>query len=1446
MKKLYAVFVTMIFSLVCFSSFAQQDYSLSTFAEPSQNYYCFGSPVYNHVILADSGGTGISAGALNIHWTVTNGTSGLLNGPATAISPDEKDTLELDTFIFARPGAYLLTVYLDSADTNKSNDTLRTWIHISMSGVYTVDPLQPATGNNFQSIAAACDTLSDGGVCGPVIIEIADGQYTEQARIDRVYGVSPINNIVLRSASHDSAAVKITHMPTDASDNYTLSINATSFLTIEDLTLASSGNTSFSRVLTIDSTCAYNHYRNLHLTAPAATVNSNALAVIYSNPGSMTNDSISIFENNRIENGAYGMYLYGASSSNTEDSLVIRKNNIINPYVSGIFMYNQSNTIIDSNVVVTNAVTSNFSGFYLRYGKGNVVVTRNTIMADGAAGDMLYMRDFNGTSANPVLIANNCIYQQNNTATLRGIYPYNCNYVDVAFNTIRIQSGSTTAGRAIYINSSTGYGNIRILNNIFENNGGGYGIEISSTSITNNYVSQCDYNNYNVSGSYLGKYGSTNCADIAAWRTASTAAGFDTHSVEIDPLFAGATSPEFTNAALNNLGLPMTTVTEDIMGTTRNLTNPDMGAYEFELLDHDMVILSIDAPVSGCGLGSTETVTATFFNNGSMPESNVVAKFSINGGSTWSSPENLPAISSGDTITYSFTNSADLSTPGLYNFQVQINPLSDENPNNNIDSVLISSLTTINIFPYVESFESGTGSWNSGGINNSWQLGEPENTVIDTASAGLNCWVTNLTGTHNLNELSYVQSPCFDLSSMSDPWLEMDVWYESEGGWDGAQVQYSSDGGNTWQTLGAYGDANWYNDYDIDGIANNAPGWTGADVNGSNGWITMQHSMFNLTNYSGIRLRVLFGAGSFNNDEGFAFDNIRISDRGNDVEISIITAPESNCGLGINVVSFDAINHGTVTVTSLPVRISADGGATWVNDTIATNITSGTTTNVTTNQTFDFSAAGPHTIIVKSMLPLDLNTANDSAAKTIISQPLISAYPYFDDAESIQVWSTQDTLWTKGVPAGTTINTAFSGSNAYATCNQGPFSGTPTSIIESPCFDMTNMSLPHVEFKYFANSDTLFDGTTFQYSTDGITWNNIGNAGDTLNWYNCEHISALATLADSTGWTGESQSTWKLARHNLSMLTGQPWVRFRFVFSAMNGGNDGFAFDDFSVYENPVYDIAMLSADTLSDACEHGIDSITIRLQNTNFANTIPAGDTIFVALNEGWLNVVMDTIVLSAPFLPQQIITHTFSEPLDMTVNPYTYYIEVQLYNSHDADSSNNAILQIIESFGYPTVTLAADTTFCGDGSILLDAGSGADTYLWSNGSTTSTLLVDTALTNGYGVFEYSVIVTTNGCASSDTTSITFIDCTGLIENEDPINVYPNPAQDNLYIVLPATANQALLTISDMSGKIVLQKAINCEFAGNINTSILAEGVYLLRIISATSNHTQQIIIQR
>src|SRR5690606_29019740 len=75
----------------------------------------------------------------------------------------------------------------------------------------------------------------------------------------------------------------------------------------------------------------------------------------------------------------------------------------------------------------------------------------------------------------------------------------------------------------------------------------------------------------------------------------------------------------------------------------------------------------------------------------------------------------------------------------------------------------------ISSFPYLQNFESGAGGWTSGGTSSSWALGAPSGTVINAAASGSNAWVTNLTGTYNNNEDSYVQSPCFNMTSLNLP-----------------------------------------------------------------------------------------------------------------------------------------------------------------------------------------------------------------------------------------------------------------------------------------------------------------------------------------------------------------------------------------------------------------------------------------------------------------------------------------------------------------------------------------------------------------------------------------------------------------------------------------------------------------------------------------------------
>jgi len=205
--------------------------------------------------------------------------------------------------------------------------------------------------------------------------------------------------------------------------------------------------------------------------------------------------------------------------------------------------------------------------------------------------------------------------------------------------------------------------------------------------------------------------------------------------------------------------------------------------------------------------------------------------------------------------------------------------------------------TYINSFPYLEGFETSNGNWVSGGSGDDWAWGTPAKPVINTAGAGTKCWmIGGLTGgSYTNSEASYLQSPCFDFTLLVHPYISFKVFWEMEYQFDGASLQYSTDDGATWTTVGSSADPknclndNWYNNASINYLSPltaNKTGWTGniqpntgscRGGNGSNGWVFARRTMPYLAGKGSVIFRFIFGAGSIcNNYDGFAIDDIYI------------------------------------------------------------------------------------------------------------------------------------------------------------------------------------------------------------------------------------------------------------------------------------------------------------------------------------------------------------------------------------------------------------------------------------------------------------------------------------------------------------------------------------------------------------------------------------------
>ncbi len=212
-----------------------------------------------------------------------------------------------------------------------------------------------------------------------------------------------------------------------------------------------------------------------------------------------------------------------------------------------------------------------------------------------------------------------------------------------------------------------------------------------------------------------------------------------------------------------------------------------------------------------------------------------------------------------------------------------------------------SNAQCINIFPHTETFESSA-SWTSGGINSDWAWGSPAKGTINGAGGGSKCWIVGgLNGTtYNGSEKSYIESPCYDLSALTSPYVSFKIFWETERQYDGASLLYTLNNGASWNLVGAVNEPancmtqNWYNYSNINYLAwSNTGGWSGNSKitsgncqggGGSLGWVIAKHCLGNLAGKTNVKFRFNFGSGtSCNSYDGFAIDDFTIGDAGNNL-----------------------------------------------------------------------------------------------------------------------------------------------------------------------------------------------------------------------------------------------------------------------------------------------------------------------------------------------------------------------------------------------------------------------------------------------------------------------------------------------------------------------------------------------------------------------------------
>ena len=573
--------------------------------------------------------------------------------------------------------------------------------------------------------------------------------------------------------------------------------------------------------------------------------------------------------------------------------------------------------------------------------------------------------------------------------------------------------------------------------------------------------------------------------------------------------------------------------------------------------------------------------------------------------------------------------------------------------------------------PYTEDFESGNGGWVTYGTNSSWAWGSPSAPNISAAAGGSNAWVTNLSGTYNNNEFSYLESPCIDFSTLtSDPILYFAHTFDTETNFDEGWVETSIDGGVTWTKLLDNGNAQeWYND-----TLNQW--WEGTSSAGAGNWVNAEDTLVGIGGRSNVKIRFVFSSDGSVIREGFGVDNIRISlPPLDDAKVVSIASPFSGCGLGnADSVCILISNSGLFSISRIPLAYRINQGN-LVTGTYNGSILPGDTVRYCFSTTANLSAFGNYTITAYSDLRIDGNRSNDTITSVITNIPVISGLPYTENFETTNGgWTSSGTnsTWAWGNPNAPNISTAGGGINAWVTNLSGNYNNNELSYLESPCLDFSLInSDPILYFSHTFITETNFDEGWVDLSTDGgNTWTKLIDNGGALEWYN--------DLANQW-WEGTSSAGagfWVNAENRLVGTANQSAVKLRFVFSSDGSVlREGFGIDDIRIDLPPSSDISMVEIVSPITSCGLGTaDTVIVKYTNNGSApiDTIP----LVYSLNSSPL--VFDTSFNT--ILPGDTATFAYSNTVNLSaVGTYNLVVNSDVFG--DANMTNDSARSIFDN---------------------------------------------------------------------------------------------------------------------------------------------------------------------
>ncbi len=276
------------------------------------------------------------------------------------------------------------------------------------------------------------------------------------------------------------------------------------------------------------------------------------------------------------------------------------------------------------------------------------------------------------------------------------------------------------------------------------------------------------------------------------------------------------------------------------------------------------------------------------------------------------------------------------------------------------------------------------------------------------------------------------------------------------------------------------------------------------------------------------------------------------------------------------------------------------------------------------------------------------------------------------------------------------------------------------------------------------------------------------------------------------------------------------------------------------------YDLDLQSVNFPESDCELS-ESEEISLVILNAGNTsILPGDYVIVDYHIKELHN-SEKIVFTDTLKPSENYNYIINEKIDMSgIGKYNMIININ--KEYDYNDENDSMSENLEVYGYPEVNLGGDAEDKLHVTLpyWLSPNGDFNTYLWHDGIT------DEEYKIRYEGWVKVTVTDENNCPGSDSVYIVINtdDIKELLKDIYTFDVFPNPANNNLYIKLPTqTDSEFIIEIIDITGKVAYTSKYilywNENNLINIGVSEFPSGLYILRIISMNSQKVYKVILQ-